>query len=379
MKSNGKIYWYGAGTEILDESDTSGNITSEYMFFGGKRIARRDISSGNIYYYEEDTLGSSRTIVQAGQTSLCYDADFYPFGGELIVTNTCPQNYKFEGKERDTETNNDDFGARYYSSVYGRWLSADWSAVPAPVPYANLANPQTLNLYAMVSDNPESFADLNGHAAQAPFQFIWGCNEDLGGCPDQNSLSTTQQTVNAAGAITSSTQPQANTPQVGTTGPQQAQQPTQTAQQKATPAGLVVLSVTVADTDNAYGVRVEIKYQIVAKGKDKQPITNVPNMEPEEHVTETVNGTMVPLSYGNGWGPLLQPVEGKPQHADDQGRFTDPIVLTVTGKFTASVRQEIRIRIGDKTYPVRTNKFTISSNSPGHGSISNGGDIDAHN
>jgi RHS repeat-associated protein len=77
--------------------------------------------------------------------------------------NTCPQNYKFEGKERDTETNNDDFGARYYSSVYGRWLSPDWSAIPAPVPYANLNNPQTLNLYAMVSDNPETFADLDGH------------------------------------------------------------------------------------------------------------------------------------------------------------------------------------------------------------------------
>ena len=32
-------------------------------------------------------------------------------------------------------------------------MSADWSSVPAPVPYANLTNPQTLNLYAMVSDN----------------------------------------------------------------------------------------------------------------------------------------------------------------------------------------------------------------------------------
>ena len=69
--------------------------------------------------------------VQAGQTSLCYDGDFYPFGGERIITNTCSQNYKFEGKERDTETGNDDFGARYYTSRLGRWLSADWSAVPA--------------------------------------------------------------------------------------------------------------------------------------------------------------------------------------------------------------------------------------------------------
>jgi hypothetical protein len=31
------------------------------------------------------------------------------------------------------------------------------------VPYANLTNPQTLNLYAMVGDDPESFADLDGH------------------------------------------------------------------------------------------------------------------------------------------------------------------------------------------------------------------------
>ena len=123
----------------------------------------RNVSSGTIYYYAEDMLGSSRTMVQAGATSVCYDADFYPFGGERDVTASCAQNYKFEGKERDSETQNDDFGARYYSWRVGRWLSADWSSVPAPVPYANLANPQTLNLYAMVSDNPETFADLDGH------------------------------------------------------------------------------------------------------------------------------------------------------------------------------------------------------------------------
>ncbi len=110
----------------------------------------------------EDFLGSSRVITTATGT-VCYDADFYPFGGERAYTNTCPQNYKFEGKERDTETGNDHFGARYYSPSQGRWLSADWSAVPAPIPYANLANPQTLNLYAMVHDNPETFADLDGH------------------------------------------------------------------------------------------------------------------------------------------------------------------------------------------------------------------------
>jgi RHS repeat-associated protein len=160
--AGGKIYWYGAGTEILDESDASGNFTDEYVYFGGKRIAHRVVSGNSIYYYAEDFLGTSRVITTSTGT-VCYESDFYPYGGERNITNTCPQNYKFEGKERDTETNNDDFGARYYSSQFGRWLSPDWSATPVPVPYANLSNPQTLNLYAMVHDNPEAFADLDGH------------------------------------------------------------------------------------------------------------------------------------------------------------------------------------------------------------------------
>jgi len=117
--------------------------------------------------------------------TLCYDADFYPYGGERVITNTCSQNYKFEAKERDAETGNDNFGARYYSSVYGRFLSADWSDIPAPVPYANLTNPQTLNLYAMVRDNPESYADLDGH--DPPAGTAGGCGDATTGCGGTNA------------------------------------------------------------------------------------------------------------------------------------------------------------------------------------------------
>jgi RHS repeat-associated protein len=158
-----KLYWYGSGGEILAETDALGNTLNEYIFFGGKRVALLP-SSSNPQYYVEDLLGTSR-VLTTNAGVVCYDADFYPFGGERTpYTSTCTQNnYKFEGEERDTETGNDDFGARYYSNRFGRWLSADWSAVPVPVPYANLANPQTLNLYSMVADDPESFADLDGH------------------------------------------------------------------------------------------------------------------------------------------------------------------------------------------------------------------------
>ncbi|HUZ48017.1 MAG TPA: hypothetical protein VMW54_15395, partial [Terriglobia bacterium] len=45
-KASGKLYWYGAGGEVLAESDASGNITDKYVFFDGERLARID-ASGN--------------------------------------------------------------------------------------------------------------------------------------------------------------------------------------------------------------------------------------------------------------------------------------------------------------------------------------------
>lgn len=67
------------------------------------------------------------------------------------------------GKERDAESGNDYFGARYYASSMGRWLSPDWSAKITPVPYAKLDNPQSLNLYAYVGNNPLTRFDPDGH------------------------------------------------------------------------------------------------------------------------------------------------------------------------------------------------------------------------
>lgn len=175
-KVGSKLYWYGSGGEILSETDASGNTLNEYVYFAGRRVAMIP-STGSTLFYAEDSLGSSRVIVQSNGT-LCYDADFTPFGAERAYTSTCAQNYKFEGKERDTETGNDDFGAREYSWRFGRWLSSDWSATPVPVPYANLTNPQTLNLYSMVADDPETSADLDGHVFWLPFMVTQGMMSD---------------------------------------------------------------------------------------------------------------------------------------------------------------------------------------------------------
>ena len=70
--------------------------------------------------------------------------------------------YLFTGKERDIETGfangNDYFGARYYASTMGRFMSPD----PAGLVFASLANPQSLNLYAYAQNNPLIYTDPTG-------------------------------------------------------------------------------------------------------------------------------------------------------------------------------------------------------------------------
>jgi RHS repeat-associated protein len=75
------------------------------------------------------------------------------------------------GKERDTESGNDYFGARYYGSSMGRFMSPDTQdpsdALPFvgidPIPYADPANPQSFNLYSYVRNNPLTNTDPDGH------------------------------------------------------------------------------------------------------------------------------------------------------------------------------------------------------------------------
>jgi hypothetical protein len=42
-------------------------------------------------------------------------------------------------------------------------MSPDWAASPVAVPYADIHNPQGLNLYSYVKNNPLSHADADGH------------------------------------------------------------------------------------------------------------------------------------------------------------------------------------------------------------------------
>jgi RHS repeat-associated protein len=69
--------------------------------------------------------------------------------------------HHFTGKERDAESGLDYFGARYYASTAGRFLSPD----PSAEDYADRSNPQSLNLYAYVMNSPLTLTDPDGECA----------------------------------------------------------------------------------------------------------------------------------------------------------------------------------------------------------------------
>jgi RHS repeat-associated protein len=71
------------------------------------------------------------------------------------------------GKERDAESGLDEFGARYYGSSLGRFMTPDWATTPIDVPYADFGNPQSLNLYSYVKNNPTTTRDPDGHCPDA--------------------------------------------------------------------------------------------------------------------------------------------------------------------------------------------------------------------
>jgi len=81
----------------------------------------------------------------------------------LQFVNNDKNDYLFGGHKRDIETGLDYFGARYYSNGIGRFVTPDWAAKATAVPYAEFADPQSLNLYSFVRNVPTTKVDGDGH------------------------------------------------------------------------------------------------------------------------------------------------------------------------------------------------------------------------
>jgi RHS repeat-associated protein len=155
-----KRYW-SIGGKTLAEGDGSGNLTAEYIYFGGNRVARVDLPANTVHYYLSDHLGST-SIVASAAGAVEEESDYSPFGTESIVTGPGVNELKFTGKRRDTESQLDYFEARYYSNVFGRFMTPD----PIHIMAQKIADPQQWNMYAYVRNNPLRFIDPKGKSLE---------------------------------------------------------------------------------------------------------------------------------------------------------------------------------------------------------------------
>ena len=152
--------------------DAMGQLVGEY---GGAA------SPATLTYLSGDHLGTTRLVTDANGTVL-KRYDYAPFGEEIpkgqmgrptdefpvgeypaTVAQADGVAPKFTGQVRDAETGLDYFGARYMSSVQGRFTSPD----PIFANVLRVINPQRWNTYAYAVNSPLVFTDPDGRDAIA--------------------------------------------------------------------------------------------------------------------------------------------------------------------------------------------------------------------
>ena len=178
-KINNQETWeiYGIDGELLAEYTADGATSSpqkEYGYRDGQLLITAE-PAANIKWLVPDHLGTPRIVLdQTGSFANVKRHDYLPFGEELPAGTggrTTAQGYavgdgvrqQFTSKERDVETGLDYFGARYFTSMEGRFTSPDplhASARPSA--------PQSWNRYTYVLNNPLKLVDPTGLADDDP-------------------------------------------------------------------------------------------------------------------------------------------------------------------------------------------------------------------
>ena len=127
-------------------------------------LTRPDTTAELTYFFHPDHLGSASWITDMSGQPVQH-LQYMPFGGDYLdqqdPNTDYSERFRFTGKERDAETGYDYFGARYYSSSLGIWLSVDPMSDKYP----------SLSPYVYCADNPMRLVDLKGET-------IWIIGDD---------------------------------------------------------------------------------------------------------------------------------------------------------------------------------------------------------
>ena len=173
----------GEGRRVRKVVGGASGITTTYVYnVGGQLLAEfggTAPEAGGTRYLTPDHLGSTRVVTGEDQSVLSRH-DYLPFGEEIGTTyggrssvsgytpsRTDGPTQKFTGKERDTESQLDYFGARYFGGAAGRFTSAD-----APFADQRASDPQSWNLYSYTRNNPLRYVDRTGNVLESPWDIL---------------------------------------------------------------------------------------------------------------------------------------------------------------------------------------------------------------
>ena len=175
--NNGLVTYYYDGDGHRVQKVVTGGATTTYVYDAQGQLAAEYATSAPpalcaTCWLTADHLGSTRMLTDSNGT-VQRRYDFLPFGEEIpqgINGRTAPYeeglqltmpdttDVKFTAKSRDSESNLDFFGARYFSGSQGRFTTPDPGRITSRV----LANPQRWNRYGYVVNSPHARVDPDG-------------------------------------------------------------------------------------------------------------------------------------------------------------------------------------------------------------------------
>jgi RHS repeat-associated protein len=147
------------GTNLIYEKNTGSGAVDKYYYANGM-LLKEACECGYSYYYLNDALGSVRHVMQ-GSSNTLFSSDYKPFG--LNYQKDGQAYFQFSGKPVDGSTGLYYFGARFYNPAIQRFITED--TFPGIK-----EDPQSLNRYAYVENNPLSRTDPSGNC-----QVVYAC------------------------------------------------------------------------------------------------------------------------------------------------------------------------------------------------------------
>jgi RHS repeat-associated protein len=155
------VYIYSGGKVIAEYQNGAlpSAPTRQYIYAGSSMLAK--VEAGVTSYYHPDHLSNRITTDSNG--SVTGQQGHFPFGQSWYDSNTTK--LKFTTYEHDSESGNDYAMARYYASSLGRFTGPDPLA-------GSRGNPQTLNRYSYVANDPVNYADPSGRFLTALTLFL---------------------------------------------------------------------------------------------------------------------------------------------------------------------------------------------------------------